>query len=56
MMSSECDRCGKDASECACEEIKEMMRIRRKNLENQNAMLDKFWPWLGSMKIQDDNE
>lgn len=55
-MKSECDKCGENALECSCEEMKEMMQLKRKNLENQNAMIDKFWPWVASVQLGDDDE
>ena len=55
-MSGECDKCGEHALECNCGEMKEIMQMKRKNLENQNTMIDKFWPWLASVQIRGDDE
>lgn len=39
------------------EDIKELYRSMRINFENQNKMLDKFWPWLKSLTInEEDND
>jgi len=55
-MSGECDKCGEHATECKCEDMKELAKSMRTNLERQNTLMDKIWPWLGTLQVEDDDE
>lgn len=55
-MSGECETCGEHCLDCRCDDMKEIIKMKRRNLEFELKYMSECFPYLTGYPYEDEDE